>query len=159
MCSYVIQTCVWLHTRRVHIYLFWWYNIIKGKHIANRTKTLLLLVLREGKRPVMTTPKRPGAHFWQICWQIYPPSTDHRCLEYCYTKLGRSTPQSIKHRCLEYHYTKLGRSAGRSTPHSAMHHGIYIMGCIWQPFWILQEKVGISFYFWIIRVVISQLAL
>ena len=28
-----------------------------------------------------------------------------------------------------------------------MHHGIYIMGCIWQPFWILQEKVGISFYF------------
>ena len=40
-----------------------------------------------------------------------------------------------------------------------MHHGIYIMGCIWQPFWILQEKVGISFYFWIIRVVNSQLAL
>ena len=25
-------------------------------------------------------------------------------------------PQSIKHRCLEYHYTKLGRSIGRSTP-------------------------------------------
>ena len=24
-----------------------------------------------------------------------------------------------------------------------MHYGIYIMGCIWQPFWILQEKVGI----------------
>ena len=40
-----------------------------------------------------------------------------------------------------------------------MHHGIYIMGCIWQPFWILQEKVGISFYFWVIRVVNSQLAL
>ena len=40
-----------------------------------------------------------------------------------------------------------------------MHHGIYIMGCIWQPFWILQEKVGISFYFWIIRLVNSQLAL
>ena len=39
-----------------------------------------------------------------------------------------------------------------------MHHGIYIMGCIWQPFWI-QEKVGISFYFWIIRVVNSQLVL
>ena len=34
----------------------------------------------------------------------------------------------------------------------------YIMGCIWQPFCILQEKVGISFYFWIIRVVNSQLA-
>ena len=40
-----------------------------------------------------------------------------------------------------------------------MHHGIYIMGCIWQSFWILQEKVGISFYFWIIRLVNSQLAL
>ena len=49
------------------------------------------------------------------------------------------------------------RSANRSTPQ--MHHGIYIMGCIWQPFWILQEKVGISFYIWIIRVVNSQLAL
>ena len=46
---------------------------------------------------------------------------------------------------------------GRSTPQ--MHHGIYIMGCIWQPFWILQEKVGISFYFWIIRLVNTQLAL
>ena len=49
------------------------------------------------------------------------------------------------------------RSASRSTPQ--MHHGIYIMGCIWQPFWILQEKVGISFYFWIIMVVNNQLAL
>ena len=49
------------------------------------------------------------------------------------------------------------RSAGRSTPQ--IHHGIYIMGCIWQPFWIPQEKVGISFYFSIIRVVNSQLAL
>ena len=50
----------------------------------------------------------------------------------------------------------LGRSASRSTPQ--MHHGIYIMGCIWQQFWILQEKVGISCYFWIIRVVNSKLA-
>ena len=33
-------------------------------------------------------------------------------------------------------------------PHfSAMHHGISIMGCIWQPLWILQEKVGICFHF------------
>ena len=40
-----------------------------------------------------------------------------------------------------------------------MHHGIYIMGCIWQPCCILQEKVGISFYFWIIRLVNRQLAL
>ena len=51
----------------------------------------------------------------------------------------------------------LGRSASRSTPQ--MHHGIYIMECIWQPFWILQEKVGICFYFLIFRVVNSQLAL
>ena len=48
-------------------------------------------------------------------------------------------------------------SAGRST--LQMHHGIYIMGCIWQSFWILQEKLGISFFFWIIRFVNSQLAL
>ena len=40
-----------------------------------------------------------------------------------------------------------------------MHYGIYIMGCIWQLFWILQEKVGIFLYFWIIWVVNSQLAL
>ena len=39
-----------------------------------------------------------------------PQSIEHRCLEYGYTKLGRSTPQSIEHRCLEHHYTKLGRS-------------------------------------------------
>ena len=49
------------------------------------------------------------------------------------------------------------RSAGRST--LQMHHGIYIMGCIWQSFWILQEKLGISFFFWIIRFVNIQLAL
>ena len=61
----------------------------------------------------------------------------------------------------------LGRSPGRSTPTPQMHHWRYIMGCFWQPwlpktshkFWILQEKVGISFYFCIIRVVNSQLAL
>ena len=47
--------------------------------------------------------------------------------------------------------------SGRSTPQ--MHHRIYIIGHIWQPFCILQEKVGISFYFLIIRVVNSQLAL
>ena len=39
-----------------------------------------------------------------------------------------------------------------------MHHGIYIMGCIWQPCCILQEKVGISCYFEIISVVNNQLA-
>ena len=72
-----------------------------------------------------------------------PKSIKHRCLEYCYTKLGRSSrystmhiyawqidpppqctyihgkwnPQSIEHRCLEYHYTKLGRSSRYITMH------------------------------------------
>ena len=71
---------------------------------------------------------------WQIYWQIYLPSIDHRCLENYYTKLGRFTLYQssidalntiipnladlladlapIKHRGLEYHYTKLGRSTG-----------------------------------------------
>ena len=40
----------------------------------------------------------------------------------------------------------IGRSNGRFTPSSAMHYGMYIMGCIWQPFWILQQKIG-CFYF------------
>ena len=48
------------------------------------------------------------------------------------------------------------RSASRST--SQMHEGIYIMGGIWKVFCILQEKVGISCYVSIIRVVNSQLA-
>ena len=28
-------------------------------------------------------------------WQIYPPSIDHRFLEYWYTKFGRSTPSQL----------------------------------------------------------------
>ena len=43
-----------------------------------------------------------------------------------------------------------------SRPTPQMHHGIYMMGYIWQTFWILQEKVGNFFYFWIIRLVNSQ---
>ena len=57
----------------------------------------------------------------------------------------------------EWQLADLPKVCSRSTPH--MHHGLYIMGCIWQPCCILQEKVGISCYFWIIRVVNSQLAL
>ena len=61
--------------------------------------------------------------FGRSAWQIYPPPIKHRCLEYHYTKLGRSTgrshiwqiyPPPIEHRCLEYHFTKLGRSTGKS---------------------------------------------
>ena len=59
-------------------------------------------------------------------------------------QLDRSTPTSSK-------------MADLTSP--KMHHGIYIMGCIWQPFCILQKKVEISCYFWVIRVVNSQLAL
>ena len=40
-----------------------------------------------------------------------------------------------------------------------MHHGIYIMGCIWQPVLTLQKQVGISCYSWIIRLVNRLLAL
>ena len=65
----------------------------------------------------------------QTCRQTYfrwwtPQSIKKRCLEYCYTTLGRWTyfgwwtPQLIEHRCLEYQYTKLGRQTyfGRWTP-------------------------------------------
>ena len=60
--------------------------------------------------------------------RLTPPS-EHRCLEYCYTKLGRSSRYSTmhiyawqiyppsEHRCLEYCYTKLGRSSRYSTMH------------------------------------------
>ena len=72
-------------------------------------------------------------------WQFYPRSA------------GRCTPITD---IWWANLADLPRSAGRRTPQ--MHYGIYIMGCISQPFWILQEKVGIFFYFWIIRVVNSQ---
>ena len=40
---------------------------------------------------------------------VPPKSIEHRCLEYCYTKLDKCTPKSIKHRSLEYCYIKLGK--------------------------------------------------
>ena len=47
-----------------------------------------------------------------------------------------------------------------SRPTPQMHPGIYIYnGMYWQLFLILQEKVEISFYFWIIRLVNTQLVL
>ena len=100
----------------------------------------LIGLTRSEKTSVMTTPKRPGAHIWQICLadlpphqssidalntvtpnladlladlpspqlsidalntvtpnlaDLPPPSIEHRCLEYCYTKLGRSTPHQL----------------------------------------------------------------
>ena len=78
---------------------------------------------------------------WQINWQIYPP-IKHRCLAYCYTKHGRSTPQSsidALHRVTpnladlpprsasayewQFHLSivtaHIGRSTGRSTSQEA----------------------------------------
>ena len=63
--------------------------------------------------------------------RLTPQSIEHRCLEYHYTKLSRSSrystmhiyawqiwpTKSIEHRCLEYCYTKLGRSSRYSTMH------------------------------------------
>ena len=47
---------------------------------------------RNEKTSVMTTPKRPGAHIWQICLADLPPTIEHRSRQYRYTNLGRSTP-------------------------------------------------------------------
>ena len=60
-----------------------------------------------------------------------PPKIKHKCLEYHYTKLGRSTPQSTKHRCLEDHYTK----PGRSTPHLSIDH--------WMSYWEICNLISI----------------
>ena len=35
-----------------------------------------------------------GSSYWQMKWQIHPYPIKHRSLEYCYTEIGRSTPQS-----------------------------------------------------------------
>ena len=88
------------------------------------------LVVKNGNITLLLTPSSQE-------WQFHI-ATD---IQWSKMAIGRFTP----------------RSAGRSTPQ--VHHEIYIMGCIWQPFWILLEKVGISFYFWMIRLVNSQLAL
>ena len=71
-------------------------------------------------------PWIPVHKTWQmkILWQMDPLGIKHRCLEYCYTKLGRQTyfgwwtPHIIENRCLEYCYTKLGRWTffGQCTP-------------------------------------------
>ena len=61
---------------------------------------------------------------------------------------GRSTPLVLTSSGQEQQLADLPLDLPADLPpKSAMHHGIYIMECIWQPFWILQEKVGISFYF------------
>ena len=111
------------------------YNQKVMMSVEQVTCVTLWLVLRKVKRPLWwphlnvqelkfgrSTPDLPAdlppyqssidtLNTLHQTWQIYPPSIEHRCLEYCYTKLGRSThPMSIEHRCLEYHYTICGRS-------------------------------------------------
>ena len=90
---------------------------------------------------------------WQICWQIYPSGAD---IWWSWLAIGRSASRSTS-QCWHV-VVKTGNWQICQQIYPQMHHGIYIMGCIWQPLWILQEKVGISFYFWI-RLVNSQLAL
>ena len=101
-----------------------------------------------------------------LLWPMDPPWIKNRCLEYHYTKLGRwtyfgqwtwqiswqmYTPPIMYQLIWMAKFqmftirAHLGRSPGWWTPQ--MHHGIYIMGCIWQPYCILQEKVGISYVF------------
>ena len=101
----------------------------------------LVGLTRSEKTSVMTTPKRPGTHIWQICLADLPthqssidalntitpnladlPPIKHRFLEYRYTKHGRSTPLSIEYRCLEYPYTKLGRSIPPSIKHRCLEY-------------------------------------
>ena len=60
--------------------------------------------------PVLTSSGQEWqlADLPQICWQIYPRGTD---IYWSRMAIGRSTPPPpIEHRCLEYCYTKLGRS-------------------------------------------------
>ena len=88
------------------------------------------------------------AHIARSTQQIYPPPNWHPVL-----KNGNFTFPLLD-------FILADQLADLPPTHfSAMHHGMYIMGCIWQPLWIPQEKVGIFFYFSIIRVLFSQLAL
>ena len=95
---------------------------------------------------------------------------EQRWLAYHYTKpsrwiyFGKRTPPQYESRDdLHTTYTKLGRwtYTGQWTQPAILLLQTCQMNLLWQmdPFWILQENVGISSYFWIIRVVNSQLAL
>ena len=126
----------------------------------------------------MKWPREDVRWSTQISYQIYPPSADIEVsrleISHCYwhlvVKNGNFT-QLLTSSGQEWQFDiatniKWSRMAiNRDTPRSAgksmtqMHHGIYIIGSIWQPFWILQEKLGICFFFWIIRFINIQLAL
>ena len=58
--------------------------------------------MRSEETSVMSTVKRPGAHIWQISWQIYPPA-------------GSAIDLSGDFRFLLLR-AHTGRSTGRSTP-------------------------------------------
>ena len=77
------------------------------------TPPLLQLIIDLWKTII---PNKFDIYIYIAQWTyMTPQSIKHRCLEYCYTKLGRSTPHSIEHRCHAYCYTKVGRYSGRST--------------------------------------------
>ena len=98
----------------------------------------------------------------------------NRCLEYCYTKLGRWTyfgqwtPLVLQLVIQNGNFTLILTSSGQEWQLADLHldlladlppkciMGYILWDCVWQPFWIIQEKVGISFYFWIIRLVNSH---
>ena len=111
--------------------------------------------------------------YWQINWQIYPPVLVSSGTEWQFymstmrAHIGWSTGRSIpkywhlvvKNGNFTFYYESSYWQIIYPSAFSARHHGMYIIGCIWQPLWILQEKVGICCYWWIIRVVMSHLAL
>ena len=67
--------------------------------------------------------------YWQIYWQINSPSS--------IVPMNTTTPNMFICTTSYWHiYWQI-------YPPTVQ----YIMGCIWQPYWILQEKVGIYFYF------------
>ena len=63
---------------------------------------------------------------------------------------GRSTPLVLASSGPEWQFyiSTIRAHTGGSIPPAlhARHHGMYIVGYIWQPLWILQEKVGICLY-------------
>ena len=82
---------------------------------------------------------------------------EQRWLAYHYTKpsrwiyFGKRTPPVWEQRWFAYHYTKLGRwtYTGQWTQPAILLLQTCQMNLLWQmdPFWMLQEKVGISSYF------------
>ena len=113
---------------------------------------LIIGLMQNEKTSVMTTLKPLGTHIWQICWGTYPPH------QFSIDALNTSTPHLADlladlPPCCQSNIDALNTItpdladllAELSPTQVQCIMGIYIMGCICQPFWILQEKVGIFF--------------